>query len=112
MPTSDIEHWPRLTRFYKISPFELARLPNGICRVYIDALPGLQAEEQLFHMQASDFPHLTSEGRDRLHKRLVVAAGFGTVKEVTISPTSEAMQAVGLRIGVTRESMSGKAEVK
>lgn len=109
MPTSDIEHWPRLTRFYGISPAELARTPNVITRVYIDALGKLEAEEQLSRMQASDFPHLTESARGKIHRGLMRAAGYGQGAEAPkVAPTAAGMAAVGLHIGVERESMSGK----
>jgi hypothetical protein len=109
LTTYDIEHWPRLTRFYGLSPFELARLPRAVRRVYIRQLPLLEAEEQLALMHAADFPHLTDEGRGKVHRRLARAAGYEPGNDApTVAPTQESVAAAGLRINVERESMSSK----
>ena len=62
--------WPRLTRFYGISPAELAELPRAITAIYIDAMPKLEAEELADAIIAADHPHMDEESRASLNRRL------------------------------------------
>lgn len=60
--------FPRLTRFYGVSPRELARTPHNILAVYAEQLPELQAEEALFAFTASDMPHLKPADRRSVYR--------------------------------------------
>lgn len=71
-----IAAWPRLTRFYGISPLELARTPNVILGVYIEQLPELEAQEQLLAFQAADYPHVDIGDRREWHSKLVAMANL------------------------------------
>lgn len=70
-PTSPlVAHWPRLTRFYSISPLELQHWPNWLTELYVAEIAGLEREELADAFAASDFPHLEEKDRDRLHKSI------------------------------------------
>jgi hypothetical protein len=63
-----IGDWPRLTRFYGLSPFELALIPNNILSIYAEQLPVLTAEEALLGFYTSDLPHLEKGTRRNLYR--------------------------------------------
>lgn len=101
MAPSDFEHWPRLTRFYGLAPSTLARMPRCLTAIYIDMLPGLQAEEQLAAIQAADQPHLEARDRDRVHRQLVRFAELEPPKEDALPLAQggiEALAALGVRV--------------
>ena len=62
--------WPRLTRFYGLSPFELARMPRWLTEFYAKCLPSIQAEEMLLSFTVSDFPHSKESDRARIRRML------------------------------------------
>lgn len=66
----DLLLWPRLTRFYGISPSEIARTPRVILELYAEQIPRLQAQEQLMAVQAACMPHATEQAARRVHKML------------------------------------------
>lgn len=61
--------WPRLTRFYGISPAELEAMPGLLRRMYARAIDELAAAEQLLALEASVFPHLKKNDAQRVHRR-------------------------------------------
>lgn len=71
--------WPRLTRFYGITPSELARLPRWLVRLYIEALDSLYAKEQLDAIQAGTAAYMESADADSLQRNLVRRANALTV---------------------------------
>ena len=51
--------WPALTRFYALSPLELAALPRTILRAYAREMGRIRSEEQLLALEASaEFAHI------------------------------------------------------
>ena len=70
---SEVEDWPRLTRFYGLSFTELTTMPRWAREQYIEQLPAIAAEEQLDRLQAADFPHAEESARKKLHRNLVRA---------------------------------------
>ena len=96
--------WPRLTRFYGLSPFELARMPNWLTRLYAKKLPGLEAEELLSLYIAPVLPHVRVRDRDRMLRRIQERAGFEEVVETIDSQTEEGKVVLaGMGIGVVLE---------
>lgn len=63
--------WPRLTRFYGISPSEIAQTPRAILELYLEQMPSIQAQEQLKQIQAASMPHATEQAARRIHRMLV-----------------------------------------
>lgn len=99
-----IASWPRLTRFYGISPLELAQTPNWMIRAYTEALPELEAQEQLMALQASDHPHVDTDSRKDTHRRLVDMAGYeipeesGTKIDMTTAEGRRALHGLGIAV--------------
>lgn len=96
--------WPRLTRFYGLSPLELATMPNVLLAVYAEAIPMLEAQESLDAILASDMPHAEEKDRDRILRLLRAKAQIDEQVE-KIDPTSAAgvAQAGAVGIGVRIE---------
>lgn len=61
-----IRDWPRLTRFYGISPAELQDLPHALITMYADSLPQLHSEEILERMLVADMPWAEKGDRNRI----------------------------------------------
>ena len=83
--------WPRLSRFYGLSPFELARLPRWLTEFYAECLPALQAEETLLAIMVSDHPHATEADRNKIH-RILQRDADTEVEVPSIDPSTEAGQ--------------------
>jgi hypothetical protein len=71
----DLTDWPLLTRFYGLTPFELARIPRAVLKLYRNAIPELVAEETMIGMQIADFPHLEQSSRREIHDKLLKGTG-------------------------------------
>jgi hypothetical protein len=97
-----LQHWPRLTRFYGISPFELQHLPYAITRIYISALPELEAEEQLSRIQAASFPHMEEKSQKKIHRRLAALVGIEE-ETVKLNPHDDVSALAALGIGAVIE---------
>ncbi len=81
--TSDrLAFFPRLTRFYGMSFTELSALPRAILKLYLDAMPALEAEEQLSAIQASSFAYSEQADQKRLHRILIRMAESGPEDQV------------------------------
>jgi hypothetical protein len=63
----EVQLYPRLTRFYGLSPKQLMRMPRPLVFLYIDEMVTLAAEDQLVRMQASAYPHMDEDGRNESH---------------------------------------------
>lgn len=61
--------YPRLTFYYGLDPWQIARLPMWLKEVYLEALPALVAEDQLRAMEASSIPHMEDNARQMAGKR-------------------------------------------
>ncbi len=89
----EIRHqWPRLTRFYGLCPSVLVVMPRWLRAIYIDALPTLNAEEQLASFQVADFPNMEKDDRTELHRKLVRFADGDVVEDaeaVAVDPSSD-----------------------
>lgn len=62
--------WPHLSRFYGLSMNDLLGMPRKVVQIYLEAMPEIQAQEQLLAIQASDAPHMEQAARESLHRRL------------------------------------------
>ena len=100
-----VGEWPRLTRFYGISPGEIMKTPNWLLRVYAEQLCELAAEEALLAVSVSTYPHATDASRDRMYRRLVAEAGIEE-RVQQVNPTTRAGKAAlaGLGIGIRIDS--------
>ena len=104
MPKSSrvaVGDWPRLTRFYGLSPHELVRLPRWLTEYYAECLPGLEAEEMLSAFTVSDFPHAKESDRDRIRRSLRREAAI-EVSTSVLDVSTEAGRVVlaGMGIGI------------
>ena len=97
--------WPRLTRFYGITPLELQKLPPAIIELYAVQLTSLRAQEILEAMLVADMPYADQSDRKRM-RRLYLRELAIDEPAPQIDVRSEAGQAAaaGLGIGVTVES--------
>lgn len=73
--TIDLSDWPLLTRFYGLTPFELARIPRAVLDLYRKQIPEIVANETLIAMQVADFPHLEQSSRHEIHEKLLKGTG-------------------------------------
>lgn len=89
-----VRHFPRLSRFYGLGFRELCGMHRWAISLYLDALPGLAAEEQLLALQAADYPYVSNEDRKRTHRELVRIA-----REDRIAPAKAKPQAAPLDVG-------------
>lgn len=111
-----VRMWPHLTRFYGLSPADLAGMEYWLLEVYLEAMPEIEAEEQLARIQASDFPHADPQQRKSVHRALVrtverVAEPTGQKTAPAISdPAAEAGKLAKIGIRVKLESLSKKTE--
>ena len=98
--------WPALTRFYGISPFELARMPHWLTRLYAEKLPEIEARETMRGTTISAFPHTIDRDRDRMIRDLVRQSGYEPVAATPIDPTTDEgrVALAGMGIGVTIDS--------
>ena len=63
----EVQLYPRLTRFYGLSPEQLMRMPRPLVFLYIDEMITLAAEEQLMCMEAAAWPHMDEDSRSETH---------------------------------------------
>jgi hypothetical protein len=89
--------YPELTRFYGLTPAELAATPQNILKIYIKKLPILKAREQLDAIGAATFINLPKDARTRVLRALERAAD---VERAPIKPTSHEGLTAALGIGV------------
>lgn len=83
--------YPALTFYYGLSFTQLAQMPRAIMRIYIDALPGLIATEQLRAIEAASYPHLSEDSdRDAIVRRLKRHVGDGESTVPTPATMDEA----------------------
>ncbi len=104
-PRVSVGDWPRLTRYYGISPFELVRMPRWLTQLYADKLSELEAEEAIRASTISTLPHMGSSDRDRILRSWRDRAGVPEVVE-TVDVDTEGGKAVlaGLGIGLVVDS--------
>ena len=98
--------WPRLTRFYGITPLELEKLPHVIIELYATQLPSLRAQEILEAMLVADMPYADQSDRKRMRKLYLRELNIDEPAPQSLDAHSEAGQAAaaGLGISVTVES--------
>lgn len=94
-------YWPRLTRFYGLTPDLLYTLPHNVRQVYIDALPELEAQEQMNFIEAVTYPHMKKADQSRVSRRLNRMANRPEAEPVKAKTMDEAAQVLsGMGIGV------------
>lgn len=105
MTADEIRIWPRLSRFYGISPFELQNLPRPLLEIYTEEMASIRAEEQLERIQAADQPHVIERHRERIHRQLMRLAGIEAPSE-EVDPLKDAGVGAlaGLGIKVVRSN--------
>ena len=98
--------WPRLTRFYGISPAELVRMPRWLTQLYSDRLSELEAEEAMRASTVSMLPHVEQSDRDRVTRALQRSANIPESPAATVDPYSDEGKGVlaGMGIGVVIDS--------
>lgn len=92
--------WPRITRFYGIGPFELARLPYAILRVYAEQLPRLAAEEALLGFTTADLPYADKGDRKKIHRAFEQYVDKPEPEKLDVRTTTGAQAIAGFGIGV------------
>jgi hypothetical protein len=93
------ETWPELTRFYGVTPNELATLPKWIRFAYIKSLPKLHAREQLDRVIAAGMPHMDKAARKSLIRDLFRQAEFRQA-EPQKATSHESIEAFGIPVTV------------
>jgi hypothetical protein len=66
----ELAEYPRLSRFYGLSFFELVSMPRWAFRLYYEAMPRLSAEEQLMAIQAAAAPHTSKQDQSKIFRAL------------------------------------------
>jgi hypothetical protein len=102
--------WPRLTRFYGIPPHELQGYPAWLVSTYVDAMPGLEAEEQLLRAAAADSPHLEEHDRRNVRRQLMSMIDSepepSEVPDISTEAGKSTLQGmgIGVRVGKREEN--------
>lgn len=63
-----------MARFYSWGPDLIEQMDCETFNTYSSAIEVIEAQELLLSMQAADYPHLKSENRSDLHKRVYKTA--------------------------------------
>lgn len=90
--TTRVEYWPRLTRFYGISPVELQHWPRWLIELYVTELEVIEAREEIRAYGISAYPHLKDEDRMKLFRATCRTADIdinAVEPEQTVDPTTE-----------------------
>ena len=97
-------YWPRLTRFYGLTPRDLYTLPHNVRQVYIDALPQLEAQEQMNLIEAVTYPHMKKPDQSRLSRRLnrLAKLEHEPMKASTMQEASEVLGGMGIAVEVVQ----------
>jgi len=66
--------FPTISFWYGIGPAELARTPNNVIRMYLDALPSLIAQYQHTMVEVALAPHMKKEGFRSTVRRMAASA--------------------------------------
>lgn len=102
--------WPRLTRFYGITPMELARLPRWLLRLYAEQMEEILAGEMLAGLTVSSFPYMDESARDRTERQLRRSAGLDVAAVQQVDPLSEegtaALAGLGIKVVVDSSGSS------
>ena len=100
--------FPRLTRFYGISPLELADTPNWVLQLYVDCISELEAEERILAMQVSDWSHLSEKDRRSIRSRLIERLNTEPVAPPTMNVTEHAskrdLAAIGIKVVIESDA--------
>lgn len=92
--------YPRLTRFYGISPRELAQLPNALKQIYAEELIKLESEETLLAMLVADMPHANSKDRRRARRLFTRHLGEAPAQKIDTNTEAGRLQAAKLGIKI------------
>ena len=95
--------WPVLTRFYGLSPLELATLPRTILRAYAREMGRIRSEEQLLALEASAYPHLKKADARSLARRHERAARRGFATSARIAGSEKEMVGMAAAAGIAVE---------
>lgn len=85
-----VEHWPRLTRFYGVSPEELQSWSRWLTSLYVEYIPILEKEEMATALAVSDFPHLEEKDREKIHYSV-----FGDTSEPVDATSAAGKKSLG-----------------
>lgn len=101
-PTTKVSprDWPRLTRFYGITPVELASMPYVLIELYAENLLVLEAEETLLAMLVADMPHATAAERRKARRAFTRYLGDEPVQKIDHSTEAGHAQAAALGIKI------------
>jgi hypothetical protein len=91
-----------LTRFYGVSPTELATWPGWLIDLYYDAMERLAAEDTAQAIMTSSYPNMTEEAQKNIGRDLQRVLGRGGGERV--NPVSEegksALGGIGIKVVV------------
>ena len=99
------QEWPKLSRYYGLTPAEISHMPRWLRKVYIAELPKLQAREQLAAAEASLLPHMKQSDQREVLRRLSRLADFP--KQPAAKPSSKeelVASLAGMGIAVEEQS--------
>ena len=60
--------YPDLTYYYGLKPDEIAEMPRNLKQLYLDAIPRLQAGEQLRRIEASIYPWIDEKSQQSVQR--------------------------------------------
>lgn len=102
--TYRIDHWPRLTRFYGITPLELQKLPPAVVDIYVEQMGQLRANEQLAAIQACSFPYFKERTQESVFSRLRWLLGMEEdVQKIDVASEEGKVMLGGLGIKVVTD---------
>ena len=78
-------------------------MPRKLIDLYDESMIELEAQEQLVAMQVADHPHITTQGRKQIRRRLIALAGFDEAAAVNPVSTAGAGSLGAIGIKVVRE---------
>ncbi len=102
------ELYPLLTRFYGISPRELATWPRQFIQSYAEAVPHLIAREQLLALEVAIFPYMKREAARQTvqnYKRRGLGSDDAPITDVS------AVASLGIAIEGLPESIVNEVDI-
>lgn len=107
----DISHWPDLQFHFGLSYTELRAMPNGIRRIYEEALPRLLADTQARGIDVVSFPHMKPDGQRKILRRIERAQKQGQREKVEVITDGKQFTDAVLTHGIAITAVNSKGEV-
>lgn len=107
----DISHWPDLQYHFGLTFAELRTMPNGVRKIYEEALPRLLAEDQARMLDVVAFPHMKKEGQKKLLRQLERARNGNKKEPAEVITDGKKFTDAVLTHGIAIEAVNSEGEV-